>query len=145
MAHAANGSWKVLTASIDGGRSDTGFNRYQSGDGYGDPLRVAGEESYEEFKKETGINLRDFEFTLVNDDPDTVAPRINEVLKPDTLKDGLFDIDTEYNQQTSFAIRVTDGDDNQPKGNGGSGFISCLLYTSPSPRDATLSRMPSSA
>jgi len=24
-------------------------------------------------------------------------------------------------------------------------FISCLLYTSPSPRDATLSRMPSSA
>ena len=25
------------------------------------------------------------------------------------------------------------------------GFISCLLYTSPSPRDATLSRMPSSA
>ena len=25
------------------------------------------------------------------------------------------------------------------------GFSSCLLYTSPSPRDATLSRMPSSA
>ena len=25
------------------------------------------------------------------------------------------------------------------------GFCSCLLYTSPSPRDATLSRMPSSA
>ena len=25
------------------------------------------------------------------------------------------------------------------------GFIACLLYTSPSPRDATLSRMPSSA
>ena len=25
------------------------------------------------------------------------------------------------------------------------GFYSCLLYTSPSPRDATLSRMPSSA
>ena len=24
-------------------------------------------------------------------------------------------------------------------------YISCLLYTSPSPRDATLSRMPSSA
>ena len=24
-------------------------------------------------------------------------------------------------------------------------FLSCLLYTSPSPRDATLSRMPSSA
>ena len=27
----------------------------------------------------------------------------------------------------------------------GYGFLSCLLYTSPSPRDATLSRMPSSA
>ena len=27
----------------------------------------------------------------------------------------------------------------------GSGYYSCLLYTSPSPRDATLSRMPSSA
>ena len=27
----------------------------------------------------------------------------------------------------------------------GQGFMSCLLYTSPSPRDATLSRMPSSA
>ena len=25
------------------------------------------------------------------------------------------------------------------------GFVTCLLYTSPSPRDATLSRMPSSA
>ena len=25
------------------------------------------------------------------------------------------------------------------------GFLTCLLYTSPSPRDATLSRMPSSA
>ena len=31
-----------------------------------------------------------------------------------------------------------------PGGSGGS-FKSCLLYTSPSPRDATLSRMPSSA
>ena len=27
----------------------------------------------------------------------------------------------------------------------GDGILSCLLYTSPSPRDATLSRMPSSA
>ena len=27
----------------------------------------------------------------------------------------------------------------------GAPFLSCLLYTSPSPRDATLSRMPSSA
>ena len=28
---------------------------------------------------------------------------------------------------------------------GGTLYIGCLLYTSPSPRDATLSRMPSSA
>ena len=28
---------------------------------------------------------------------------------------------------------------------GGPNFVTCLLYTSPSPRDATLSRMPSSA
>ena len=28
---------------------------------------------------------------------------------------------------------------------GGEKVIACLLYTSPSPRDATLSRMPSSA
>ena len=31
------------------------------------------------------------------------------------------------------------------KGNSWMEFMSCLLYTSPSPRDATLSRMPSSA
>ena len=30
-------------------------------------------------------------------------------------------------------------------GLGGGKFLGCLLYTSPSPRDATLSRMPSSA
>ena len=30
-------------------------------------------------------------------------------------------------------------------GGAGGGFMTCLLYTSPSPRDATLSRMPSSA
>ena len=32
-----------------------------------------------------------------------------------------------------------------PKEYGGGGLNYCLLYTSPSPRDATLSRMPSSA
>ena len=30
-------------------------------------------------------------------------------------------------------------------GNGGTGAYGCLLYTSPSPRDRTRSRMPSSA
>ncbi|MDC0261559.1 hypothetical protein OAK65_05545, partial [Synechococcus sp. AH-551-N17] len=122
MSHAADGNWKVLTASIDGNRSNTSFTRYESGSGYGDQLNVASQGNYEEFKKETGIDLSKFEFTLINDDPDTITPRINEVLTPDSLKDGQFDIDTEYNQQTSFAIRVTDGDNNQPKGNDGSGF-----------------------
>ena len=36
------------------------------------------------------------------------------------------------------------GSGNSGSGNSG-GSTSCLLYTSPSPRDATLSRMPSSA
>ena len=31
------------------------------------------------------------------------------------------------------------------RGSGGDRMVTCLLYTSPSPRDATLSRMPSSA
>ena len=31
------------------------------------------------------------------------------------------------------------------RGRGGAGFPTCLLYTSPSPRDRTRSRMPSSA
>ena len=37
------------------------------------------------------------------------------------------------------------GPDGGDGGNGGNIILSCLLYTSPSPRDATLSRMPSSA
>ena len=41
--------------------------------------------------------------------------------------------DSNLEQNASFAISYL------------SQFISCLLYTSPSPRDATLSRMPSSA
>ena len=39
-----------------------------------------------------------------------------------------------------FAALVVSGD-----GQGRVGFGSCLLYTSPSPRDGLLSRMPSSA
>ena len=34
---------------------------------------------------------------------------------------------------------------NQPPSLDGANLYRCLLYTSPSPRDATLSRMPSSA
>ena len=38
-------------------------------------------------------------------------------------------------------IYVASGDDKESIDN----FVSCLLYTSPSPRDSALSRMPSSA
>ena len=44
----------------------------------------------------------------------------------------------------SFILRIEDTDQKRfvP---GAEKYIICLLYTSPSPRDATLSRMPSSA
>ena len=41
---------------------------------------------------------------------------------------------------TDLGIRT-----NNVNGSGATSAQSCLLYTSPSPRDATLSRMPSSA
>ena len=43
-----------------------------------------------------------------------------------------------------WALTNWDGDQN-PAQLDGDNVTSCLLYTSPSPRDATLSRMPSSA
>ena len=52
---------------------------------------------------------------------------------PDVPKD---DINKAVNKALS-----PDADVQKPK----PGYIDCLLYTSPSPRDATLSRMPSSA
>ena len=41
---------------------------------------------------------------------------------------------------TKVLVTVVAGQDKSDQG-----FFPCLLYTSPSPRDATLSRMPSSA
>ena len=59
----------------------------------------------------------------------------NDKPKFEELVDGLFvpRIITNY---TTYGVR--DGALTQA-------YITCLLYTSPSPRDATLSRMPSSA
>ena len=45
-----------------------------------------------------------------------------------------FSASENYNGSESFTVSVTDGE-----------YIDCLLYTSPSPRDRTRSRMPSSA
>ena len=48
----------------------------------------------------------------------------------------------------AFLLFVTTGvlESAEPIENGEmAGYLLCLLYTSPSPRDATLSRMPSSA
>ena len=47
-------------------------------------------------------------------------------------------------QITSF-YNTIDSANSKPISIGGDHSITCLLYTSPSPRDATLSRMPSSA
>ena len=43
------------------------------------------------------------------------------------------------------AVVLGSHSDTQPEGGWLDGAMGCLLYTSPSPRDATLSRMPSSA
>ena len=44
-----------------------------------------------------------------------------------------------------YAVEDENCEPGQVKGIAGESYIACLLYTSPSPRDATLSRMPSSA
>ena len=46
---------------------------------------------------------------------------------------------------TNGAFDVTFSGGQQQQGFDGPSYNNCLLYTSPSPRDATLSRMPSSA
>ena len=50
---------------------------------------------------------------------------------------------TGRNPRTGETIQIKAS--KQPKFKAGSPLKACLLYTSPSPRDATLSRMPSSA
>ena len=58
------------------------------------------------------------------------------------------DSSTVDGQTTPSAAGDGDGllsHDQEGRGDGGDSFTSCLLYTSPSPRDGLLSRMPSSA
>ena len=60
---------------------------------------------------------------------------------PDDVELGCSGTLLKYQAQGSHIDIVVCRDDNAPKPS----VWSCLLYTSPSPRDATLSRMPSSA
>ena len=66
-----------------------------------------------------------------------ITPLIEKTLRPEVLTKiggfgGAFDI-TQTGRAHPVLVSSTDG------------VGTCLLYTSPSPRDATLSRMPSSA
>ena len=53
---------------------------------------------------------------------------------------GAVNIITKKNIKDNLSVELTGGSFDQKRGS-----LTCLLYTSPSPRDATLSRMPSSA
>ena len=50
-----------------------------------------------------------------------------------------------YQNSLAYAKERKQGKTNNSKSTNGADFIICLLYTSPSPRDRSLSRMPSSA
>ena len=66
-----------------------------------------------------------------------------------TIKPADFEEELSYdpeNEHTSFPVVILmETDDPQGKAHVVTCVMCCLLYTSPSPRDATLSRMPSSA
>ena len=77
---------------------------------------------------------------------DRIPLKINEFIKTPNSKitenfkirkiPNFANVNSTKNAESNFTFGVIDMLD---------GFGSCLLYTSPSPRDATLSRMPSSA
>ena len=92
--------------------------------------------------------------TSINASPEEDRELFHDHFKklfPDTeysdYKNGVYSIDSSSREQWEsiedfppYEINVENGEElfNTP-------FKNCLLYTSPSPRDATLSRMPSSA
>ena len=53
--------------------------------------------------------------------------------------------EVEQERTTVYELRLDPSDVGRVIGRSGRTVNACLLYTSPSPRDATLSRMPSSA
>ena len=89
----------------------------------------------------------------------SVSPNVNQIAYIQNGDLWLADLNSKINLQlTNIGISslsdITNGRYNRPEREIGPGIWSgptykwspdCLLYTSPSPRDATLSRMPSSA
>ena len=69
-------------------------------------------------------------------DPKPLVPRPEQALIEDTGRDADIDVDYQYSRENFYSL-IERGQDAI------TGI--CLLYTSPSPRDGLLSRMPSSA
>ena len=69
--------------------------------------------------------------------------RSRRALFPDVLEFGLVILAEQDVVEAQFGVMSSDAPIKDDAGRGA--FLTCLLYTSPSPRDATLSRMPSSA
>ena len=75
------------------------------------------------------------------------AAPVEQPVLPEVVEEDVVTITDEISGALTPEGNLTLVDDYHTDYSDGSGqqFITCLLYTSPSPRDATLSRMPSSA
>ena len=129
-----------------------GFPEGTIPDGFGVPFYF-----YQEFMKynsffeevEMIINDPDFQSSRnVRDDRlDKFRKKIREAPLPNWMLDELDNMHQSFPSGTSIRCRSSTNNEDLPGFNGAGLYTSktCLLYTSPSPRDATLSRMPSSA
>ena len=104
----------------------------------------------------TGTNTK---FTSHLSEGDMIVIRGQSHKVTRVVDDTTIDVQPKYRGKSTSGVVITKTEDtkvtqsnwsiDQADGNGPSGFNldinNCLLYTSPSPRDATLSRMPSSA
>ena len=80
-----------------------------------------------------------FDAFLLEDDDDFEVRTGTKIIKSRTIATSVLNR-TEYVKMCMFQFMISNADWSARKGHN-----TCLLYTSPSPRDATLSRMPSSA